>query len=169
MGKINSRSKGQRGEHQAIEFMKEWTGMDFKRTPGSGGLRGHVTDYTEGDIVCVKKNYIFPLCVEVKFYEELNFNHLLYDVKSKIKDFWVQARESAKRAEKIPILLMRYNGLPKGFFFVMLSNKFCIDAGINPRPSLLVNGRLIITNTTELQKCKWEWVDKVAKATLKIK
>src|SRR5688572_29026529 len=109
--RINSRSKGQRGEKAAINFMLKWTGMEFRRTPGSGGLRGHVVDYTEGDIVCVKKNYIFPLCIEVKNYAELNFNHLLYDPrpkKKKKKDkgvwgFWKQAAASAKRAEKIPI------------------------------------------------------------------
>jgi hypothetical protein len=165
---LNARKKGARGEMMAVDFMKEWTSMDFRRTPGSGGLRGHVTDFTEGDIVCTKKNYIFPLCLEVKFYEELNFNHLLYDVKSKIKGFWKQASESAIRAEKLPILLMRYNGLPKGFFFVIISRRFHASLGVNFKPCFIYNKTLVITTTEELKKLQWKRVDKIAKKTLGI-
>lgn len=165
---MNARRKGAKGERMAAEFLKEWTGMDFKRTPGSGGLRGHVSDYTEGDIVCVKKNYIFPLCIEVKFYEELNFNHLLYDVNSKIKSFWKQARESAKRAEKIPILLMRYNNMPRGMFFVIISNRFKVLLGKEFEPQLIYNNRLVITTTIALKTVQWSWVDRVAKKSLGI-
>jgi hypothetical protein len=166
---LNARSKGRRGEKMAVTFMKEWTGMDFKRTPGSGGLRGHVADYTEGDIVCVKKNYIFPLCLEVKFYEDLNFNHLLYDVNSKIKDFWKQTRSSAKRAEKIPILLMRYNRLPKNFFFVVIQARF--GYLLNEAkfvPQFVYNRQLLITTTEEIKKLPWVKVDKIAKKSLGI-
>lgn len=174
MGRINARSKGQRGEHLAIDFMKDWTGMDFRRTPGSGGLRGHVVDYTEGDIVCVKKNYIFPLCLEVKFYEELNFSHLLYDSRVKkakvkgIKKFWKQTSSSAKRAEKVPILLMRYNGLPKDVFFVMISYRFFRRLGVNFKKQFIVENRVVITTTRELKTLAWGYVDKAAKVFLNI-
>lgn len=165
---LNARKKGRRGEIMAVEFMKEWTSMDFRRTPGSGGLRGHVTDFTEGDIVCTKKNYIFPLCLEVKFYEELNFNHLLYDVNSKIKDFWKQAHESAVRAEKLPVLLMRYNNLPKGFFFVVISRRFHSLLKVRFKPCFIYNNRLVITTTNELKKLDWQKVDRIAKKSLGI-
>lgn len=168
MARINARSKGRRGEMMAVDFMKEWTGMDFRRTPGSGGLRGHVADYTEGDIVCVKKNYIFPLCLEVKFYEELNFNHLLYDVNSKIKEFWEQTNASAKRAEKVPMLFMRYNGLPKNFFFVVISYRFQRHLALNFKKQLVYNNRLVITNTDQIKKLDWGLVDKSAKVLLNI-
>lgn len=173
---LNARSKGIRGERMAIDFMKEWTGMDFKRTPGSGGLRGHVADYTEGDIVCVKKNYIFPLCVEVKNYAELNFSHLLYDSrpeKKKKKDkgiwgFWKQTAASAKRAEKIPILLMRYNGLPKGLFFVMIRSSFARRISPGFQREFKFCDKWVITTTTSLKKCNWLGVDKVAKKIIGI-
>lgn len=165
---INARSKGKRGEAMAIEFMSQWTGMEFRRSPLSGGLRGHIADYTEGDIICTKKNYIFPLCVEVKFYEELNFNHLLYDVQSKIMGFWHQAHDSAVRAKKIPLLLMRYNGLPKNFFFVVLEYKFIRELGVLPKPSLTFNRSLVITNTDQLLKWDWYEVDKISKKLLGI-
>jgi len=168
MAKINARSKGRRGEMMAVDFMKEWTGMDFRRTPGSGGLRGHVADYTEGDIVCVKKNYIFPICLEVKFYEDLNFNHLLYDVNSKIRDFWRQTLDSARRAEKVPMLLMRYNGLPKNFFFVVLPVSFVRELGVSVKPALTYNQNFIITNTIQVLKWDWHEVDKISKKLLEI-
>lgn len=152
----------------AVEFMKEWADMDFRRTPGSGGLRGHVSDYTEGDIVCVKKNYIFPLCLEVKFYEELNFNHLLYDVNSKITDFWKQTVESAKRAEKIPMLLMRYNGLPKNFFFVAMTYKFHKALEVHFPKQLVYSRRITITTTECLRKVPYPVLEKIAKQSLKI-
>lgn len=169
MAGINRRSKGRRGEMMGVEFMKSWAKMDFRRTPGSGGLRGHVAEYTEGDIVCTKKNYIFPLCIEIKFYNELNFSHLLYDVDSKILQFWEQARQSAIRAEKIPILLMRYNGLPANFFFVVLPIRFYNALSRDIKPKLNYNNKIIITTTIELAKIDFEWVDKVGKALLKIK
>jgi hypothetical protein len=180
---LNARSKGQRGERMAIQFMKDWTNMDFKRTPGSGGLRGHVSDYTEGDIVCVKKNYIFPLCLEVKNYAELNFSHLLYDARPNkkkkvdrgIKGFWKQCVSSAKRAEKIPILLMRYNRLPKDVFFVMMRSSFFLEIHgspgklITPKKFFTFNDKYVIMTTRELKKYRWDRVDKVAKLLLGIK
>ena len=157
------------------EFMKDWTGMDFRRTPGSGGLRGHVVDYTEGDLVCVKKNYIFPLCIEVKFYEELNFSHLLYDprVKKKkkatgIKGFWKQTAASAVRAEKVPILFMRYTGLPKDMFFVMISYRFFRSLGVNFKKQFVIENRVVVTTTRELKTIPWSYVDKAAKIYLNI-
>lgn len=179
--RINSRKKGQRGEKIAIEFMKDWTGMDFKRSPASGGLRGHISEYTDGDVICVKKNYIFPLCIEVKNMAELNFSHLLYDArpekikkKSKgIKAYWEQAKAAAKRAEKIPILLMRYTGLPHDLFFVMMPIKVykCLE-GRQTGPiifkPMFTYGPVIITTTRELKKVPWDFFDSVTKNLLGI-
>lgn len=179
--RINSRKKGQRGEKIAIEFMKDWTGMDFKRSPASGGLRGHISEYTDGDLICVKKNYIFPLCIEVKFYENLNFSHLLYDARPEklkkkqkgIKAYWQQAKEAAKRAEKVPLLLMRYTGLPKDLFFVIMPIKvYKYLSGRQQGPitfkPMFQYGPVIITTTRELKKVPWDFFDTVSKSILSI-
>ena len=155
---INSRSKGQRGEKQAIGFMEAWTPYEFKRTPGSGGLRGHVADYTVGDIVMVTPNKICPFTIEVKNYKEINFEHLLMNVNSKVDEFWKQAADDAKRGQKLPLLLLRYNGLPKEFFFVVLYIKHA-KLIFKRKPKSLLYGKLLITNTDELIKTKYKKIE----------
>jgi len=175
MGRINSRSKGQRGEKKAIEFFHEWTGMDFKRSPASGGLRGHIMDYTVGDIICVEKNYIFPFAVEVKSYEAINFAQMIYEVESIVFDYWVQCTDDAQRAEKFPILLMRYNGLPANFFFVAFDLKdyrLLKENGIsaNKRKMLVKipgKGSILITNTDEVLAWDWRKVEKILQKKLR--
>lgn len=155
---INSRSKGMRGEKQAIGFMEAWTPYEFKRTPGSGGLRGHVTDYTVGDIVMVTPNKICPFTIEVKNYKEINFEHLLMNVNSKVDEFWQQAADDAKRGQKLPLLLLRYNGLPKEFFFVVLYIKHA-KIIFRSKPKSLLYGKLLITNTDELIKTNYKKIE----------
>lgn len=160
---MNAKKKGSKGERMAVAFFREFTGMDFARTPGSGGLRWKKADNISGDIVCVEKNYIFPFGIEVKFYADLKFNHLLYNQKSKIRKFWEQCKTDADRAEKIPMLLMRYNGLPKNFFFVVMQKKFFKDLDIKfPKPHLVFNDFLILMTTEGLKKISWPIIEKEA-------
>jgi len=122
MSRINSKNKGNRNERQVAEFLKKWSGLEFSRVPSSGGLRWKGREDTIGDITCT--NGDFPFSVEAKFYRELNFEHLLYLDNAKIYQFWQQASNDALRANKEPLLFMRYNGLPKGFYFILVSNSF---------------------------------------------
>lgn len=119
MAKINSRSKGNRSERTACKFFKGWTGKEFSRTPSSGGLQWKKAN-VKGDIICTEEGHYFPFSVEVKNYKDLNFEHLLYDVKSDIMKFWSQCVADSLIANKAPMLLMRYNGMPKDLWFVML-------------------------------------------------
>ena len=155
---INSRKKGMRGEKQAIGFMEAWTPYEFKRTPGSGGLRGHVADYTVGDIVMVTPNKIFPFTIEVKNYKEFKFEHLLMDVKSDILKFWQQAVDDSIRGQMLPLLLLRYNGLPKEFFFVTMYMKHA-KLIFKRKPRSLTYGKLLITNTDELIKTDYKKIE----------
>lgn len=164
MAGINARKKGQRGEKQAIAFLEDWTGMEFARTPASGGLRWGKAENISGDVVCIEKNYIFPLSIEVKFNKEINFEHLLYpktvmgkkEFVPKIKEFWIQTIRDARRAEKIPMLLMRYNGMPSGFFFVVMSaTLFGMLDMQKLNPYLIYSKGVIITNTIALSKIPW--------------
>lgn len=162
MAGINGKKKGNKGERMAVAFFKEYTGLDFARTPQSGGLRWGKSENIAGDIVCVEKNYIFPFGVEVKSYNDLKFNHLLYLDKSRIQEFWEQAKADSKRAEKLPMLLMRYNGLPKNFFFVVMRKKFFDKLGEIPTPHFVFNNFLVITTTDGLKKISWPIVEKEA-------
>lgn len=162
---INQRKKGARGEMMGINFFEEWTNLSFKRSPASGGLRGHVVEYTVGDIVCVENNYIFPLSVEIKNVKGINFNHLLYDVKSDIIEYWNQCYKDSERSEKVPILLMRYNGLPKAFFFVVLEYKDYKALNLKLDTKMAIRSKgfdLLITTTDCLKTNKWKKFNKLA-------
>lgn len=120
MGRINSKAKGSKNERDICKWWKEWTGYDFGRVPSSGGLRWSRTTDTTGDIICTDQKHFlrFPFSIECKNYKEINFEHILLGNKNaKIAQFWQQAVEDAQRGNKIPILMMRYNGMKKNEYF----------------------------------------------------
>ena len=119
--RINSRSKGNKNERELAKLFKDWTGKEFARTPSSGGLQWKSSN-SKGDIVCTTEGHYFPFCIEAKNHKEINFAELLMPDKKgvKILEFWEQCERDAVKAKKIPILFMRYNGMPKNFHFVVL-------------------------------------------------
>ena len=125
---INSRSKGNRNERLAASIISNWAKRKFERTPSSGGLQWKAS-FSKGDIVCTDDRHYFPFCVEVKAHKEINFSHLLIpNIKNvKIFEFWEQCQRDAKNATKIPMLIARYDGLPKGFFFTILPLDFWFE------------------------------------------
>ena len=126
MAGINSRSKGCRAERMAAESFKKWAKQDFARTPSSGGLHWKSSN-VKGDIVCTSEGHYFPFCIEVKSYAEakINLAHLIVGKKDCIvHTFWEQCLRDAKRANKTPILIMRYNGLPKEEWIVVVDIDF---------------------------------------------
>ncbi len=121
MPRINSRKKGKRGERKAREVLNEWTGLEFAGVPASGGLRWKKAENISGDIVCTDALHRFDLSIEVKNYADINFEHLLMpDVQSDILKFWKQCKEDAARGKKLPLLMMRYDGMRTNLFFVVI-------------------------------------------------
>lgn len=119
MAKVNSRNKGSKGERVAAKVLADWTGKTFSRVPSSGGLNWHTSNST-GDIICTTEGHYFPFSVEVKLRDQLNFDHLLYLEKPEILKFWEQSLRDAKRVNKCPLVMMRYDRLPKNFFFILV-------------------------------------------------
>lgn len=119
---INSRNKGNKGERVAAKVLADWTGKTFTRVPSSGGLGWHTSNST-GDIICSTEGHYFPFSIEVKLRDQLNFDHLLYLDKPEILKFWDQSLRDAERVNKCPIVMMRYDRLPKDFFFILLPTK----------------------------------------------
>jgi hypothetical protein len=123
MTKINSKKKGSKNERSLCKWFQEWTGYEFSRTPSSGGLRWRKTDNIASDLVCSDERHSrkFPFSVETKDYKDINFEHLLLNKKScKIKEFLKQAIGDGIRAKKIPLLFMRYNGMTKDEYFIII-------------------------------------------------
>lgn len=123
---INSRKKGSKNERDVCKWWERWTGFDFDRVPASGGLRWGRTTDTAGDIICSDKKHFlrFPFSIECKAHKDINFEHILLGNKNiKIREFWEQAQSDAQRAGKLPILMMRYNGMKKGEYFFLVSGE----------------------------------------------
>jgi len=119
----NSKKKGNKAERELCKWFQQWTGFPFTRVPASGGLRWKNTNATAGDIICDDERHSrrFQFSVESKSYKDINFEHLILGNKSiKILEFWKQANEDAERSGKIPILFMRYNGMAKNTYFVII-------------------------------------------------
>ena len=146
MAKINSKNKGNRFDRAMCKFFTESTGNEFSRVPAYGGLRWKKTDNLTSDITCTdpKHSKKFPLSIECKSYSDLKFEHILLGVKScKILAFWEQAKSDAERGNKIPILIMKYNNMPRGEAFVMVDNRLIdlvlSDSGKFKKPTMVIN------------------------------
>lgn len=126
---MSSKQKGSRGERLAAKVLSKWSGLEFTRTPSSGGLRWEKTENIAGDIICTSKDIEFPFSVEVKNRSKstLDFQAPLLDLNSSILDFWDQALEDAQRCDKVPILMMRRDRMPKNTFFIVFEKSFIKD------------------------------------------
>ena len=120
---VNSKQKGGRFERTICKWFTNWTGYEFNRVPASGGLRWKNAENITSDVACTDQDHSreFNFSIECKSYKELNFEHILLEKKScKILSFWEQARRDAERAKKLPMLIMKYNGMTKGEAFVLV-------------------------------------------------
>lgn len=171
----NSRQKGNRGERMAAKLFCDWTGKTFSKVPRSGGLQWQKSN-TIGDIVCTEEGHYFPFVVEVKNHKEINFSQLLVpNLKGvKILDFWAQVERDSKRANKFALLLMRYNGLPKNFFFVVMAakeyrilQKEMMLEFIEPNKEAMKWKHLVIIPSTAFFQIPYKTTKKIAKTYLK--
>lgn len=122
--KTNSKNKGSRFERTVAKWFEDWTGYKFSRTPGSGGWAKAKDSF--GDIVCTDEKHSrrFPFSIECKNYKDINFEHILLGTKTcKIKSFWDQAVHDAGRCNKIPLLIVKYNGMPKDEGFLIVDGR----------------------------------------------
>lgn len=167
---INSRAKGNKGERIAAKVLEDWTSKTFARVPSSGGLRWHTSNST-GDIICTTEGFYFPFSVEVKLRSDINFEHLLYLEKSKILDFWRQATGDASRVNKAAMVMMRYDRLPKNFFFIIVPSdifrKFIRPFAEETDNYLIYNKTFVIFTTELLLKVPYKKIHKPLRKHLK--
>lgn len=125
---MNQKKKGNKAERYAAAIWNTWAKLAKKkwkygRVPQSGGLHWNKTAGTTGDITSTTEGHVLQFCIEVKSHADIDFSHLLRDDLKNVKllEFWKQCTDDAARAKKIPLLMCRYNGLPKGKFFVVMN------------------------------------------------
>jgi len=122
----NGKKKGNKGEREVAKFWKDWSGLEFSRVPASGGLRWQKKDDISGDVICTdeRKSRRFPFSIESKSYKDINFEHIILGNKNpKVLSFWAQAKGDGERSNRFPILFIRYNGMAKQTWFVVVTLK----------------------------------------------
>lgn len=86
---MNSKQKGNNFERKVAKILTEKLGMEFNRTPSSGGLRWASDNNVYGDIVTPDD---FPFIIECKNRENWSFDQLM---KGECKEFdsWAEQVE----------------------------------------------------------------------------
>lgn len=164
---LNQRQKGNRSEKAVSELMAKWTGKKFKRAETNNMIHVRNAQNSKGDTVCITEGHYFPFCIEVKSYADINFEHLLYLTEPLILKFWEQVLDDSKLCNKCPLLFMRYNGLPKDFFFVAIPLKiyhqFFSKFLKLPRALISTYYDFIILTTTDFFKVPYKEIRKPIK------
>jgi len=130
---INQKQKGNNNERETAKYLSVWLGVEFVRTPSSGGRRLANNSMFVGDVVCGDETYQFPCVVETKHYETIvlkpNKEGML-SPKNKVFGWFKQAFDDANRVSKMPILFCRENGMPKATWYVFMPSNVASELGL---------------------------------------
>jgi len=173
---INGHRKGNKGERLAAKGITDWSSFDHRKVPRSGGL-GWRTSTTSGDITCIKEGHYSPFCFEIKNYAKIDFSHCLMDWNKRVqvRDWWLQAKGDAEPVNKVPILMCRQNGMPKGVYFTGMPTKFYLKIkGLLPKEHLymtikLAGQKVTFITSIELFRTDYNTIRKLAKSYAKIR
>jgi hypothetical protein len=130
---INSKVKGNRNELKTAQLLMEWTGHEFARVPRSGGLRWRNRMDICGDVINVDPDFEFIFSVETKHVKHLGIRigvpHLRDN--SVVFKYWNQCKRDAEASGKIPMLIIRQNGMPESVYYVFLEMSFFLKMKID--------------------------------------
>ena len=116
---MNSSEKGKIGEAEVVKLLKDyWKDDSFMVSPGSGafatilekqGVHGQIVGSLAGDVI-FSPDISFPFCVESKLYAEIDLYQLVRNpTNCLILQWWLQCKDDARKAKKIPLLTFREN------------------------------------------------------------
>ena len=103
---VDSRDKGARAEAQARKVLKQHTGLQWERTPGSGAL--NEKHKLKGDIYIPDAKNVF--CVEVKHYADDHFTSQLFTGKNpQLIEWWQQTKRQGVQVSRKPMLIFKHD------------------------------------------------------------
>jgi Holliday junction resolvase len=103
---VDSRAKGSRAETDVAKALKQYTGLDFKRVPLSGGL--HASHQLKGDLYLVNSLNVY--CIEVKHYKDCHLtSNILTDSVPQIQEWWLQTIREAAQISRKPLLIFKHD------------------------------------------------------------
>jgi hypothetical protein len=106
-----SKQKGNRYERRCAKLLSEFTGINFRKVPASGGFNkfgGQVVaeHVFSGDVICDKKEFLFS--VEAKNQKTFSFVAMLKSPDTaKFTEWWRQCVEDAAKVDKLPMLIFK--------------------------------------------------------------
>ena len=103
---VDSRQKGGRAEAALKKVLRDATGLNFQRTPGSGALAP--THMLKGDIYI--PNAANRFCIEVKHYKDDHLTSKILTSKSpQFIEWWKQAVRQGRQVEMQPLLFFKFD------------------------------------------------------------
>lgn len=126
----SARRKGANYELKIAKLLKEYTSVNFRRVPASGGFnkRGTNTvakEYFCGDLISDRSDFLY--CIEAKNRKGFNLLNSIKNIEtSELTEWWFQACEDALDVNLAPLMFIHLSG---GFEIV------CIEYNDN-----LING-----------------------------
>jgi hypothetical protein len=152
---VKGKLKGNNYERKISKILSLWISEGtyddlFWRTQGSGGrhTRRYKNNLTlegqAGDVAStrsgISEKFLKKICVEIKFYKDINIWALITKSKDGILDFWNQTNRKAMDVNKIPVLIVKENYKPALFVSNNnnLYNIFINTFKINPDIEVLV-------------------------------
>ena len=171
---MNSKKKGNRYERSVAKWFTDWSGFKFERNRAGSGAWWSNKD-SSSDITCTDEKHAHrcKLSIECKSYKDIRFEQILFDRKGQdILKFWNQAVRDSKRVNKVPVLCMRYNSMPKNdFFFVIsasLSKAFTKAFSYNHLTLNIPGDVLLVFMASSIKKsCNYKDLHKESKLYLK--
>ena len=125
---VTSNQKGARGETVIRDKLRQLTGLQWERVPGSGAL--DPKHGLKGDLY-IPSSPINHYCVEVKNYEEDHLTSKVLSSKTpQLLTFWEQAVRQGTQVNKKPLLLFKfarskifvaYRDMPEGAEHIYIS------------------------------------------------
>ena len=110
---VDSRQKGARAEAALKKILRDETGLDFQRTPGSGAL--NETHKLKGDIYIPNEKNKY--CIEVKHYKDDHLtSKVLTNLNPQLLQWWEQAETQAEKVDMEPMLFFKFD---RSKWFVM--------------------------------------------------
>ena len=169
---MNSKNKGNKFERKIGAWFTKWTGFKFERNRAGSGAWHSNKDATS-DLTCTDERHAHrcKISIECKSYKDIKFEHILLGNKScDILKFWEQASKDAKRANKVPILCMRYNSMPAEEFFFVVGPE--LGQIIIPDTTKVMhintgNINLLVFMASEVLKVSYKAIHKQAKLIIK--
>ena len=117
---INSKRKGDVNERNLAKVLTKWTSYKFERVPSSGGLGWTNSVQTVGDVVCTEPNVRVPFTFETKSLKSLGLSSHKLRSNSCIFKHWYQCEREGQQAKRIPLFIVRDNGMPKNTWWVFM-------------------------------------------------